>query len=94
MAQHKNSSGGGAVFRNQFKKKPTHPDFRGEVTIDGVEYEVSMWEKPGSVESFFSLGFRKKIYPKTKSPRDQAYDKALRDIHIQAGKGLSRREDS
>jgi hypothetical protein len=31
----------GALFRNDKKQGPSHPDYRGDVTIDGQKFWVS-----------------------------------------------------
>jgi len=36
----------GALFKNDKKEKDTHPDYRGDIKIDGVEYWLSAWIKP------------------------------------------------
>ncbi len=33
------------LFKNK-KEKETHPDFKGSVNVEGVEYWVSIWETP------------------------------------------------
>jgi hypothetical protein len=56
----------GAIFANERKEKPTHPDMRGEATIvspSGEVFEVwvSAWGKTSkSGKDFISLGFQHK----------------------------------
>jgi uncharacterized protein (DUF736 family) len=52
----------GTLGKNKNKTDEKHPDHRGRVIIDGVEYWVSAWIKVnGSTgERFFSLAFSKK----------------------------------
>lgn len=39
----------GSIWKNDRKEKDTHPDFRGEALINGVEYWVKAWRRqPGS----------------------------------------------
>lgn len=53
----------GALFKNDSKTDEKHPDYRGDVMIDGKEYWVSAWVKtagpaarnPGS--KFLSMSF-------------------------------------
>jgi len=33
------------VFLNDYKKKDSHPDFRGKAEIDGEEHECAVWVK-------------------------------------------------
>ena len=35
----------GAIWKNQDKTKPSHPDFRGNATVNGEEYWVSAWKR-------------------------------------------------
>jgi uncharacterized protein (DUF736 family) len=52
----KNNSG--AIFKNKRKEKDTHPDYRGNVVVNGKEMEVVMWVKESkSGEKFFSVAF-------------------------------------
>jgi len=34
----------GALFTNDRKEKETHPDYKGEINIDGKEYWLSGWK--------------------------------------------------
>lgn len=62
----------GAMFPND-KQKSTHPDFKGSINVDGVEYWISAWcktsgpssKKPG--QDFLSLS----ISPKDESREGQ-----------------------
>lgn len=35
----------GAVWKNQKKDRDTHPDFTGEMDVDGRKYWVSAWKR-------------------------------------------------
>ena len=35
----------GALFRNDRKEKPSHADYRGDLTIDGRKYWLNGWIK-------------------------------------------------
>lgn len=64
MAEYDNTNSG-ALFMNDRRTKPTHPNFKGSCTIktpDGelVEYWVSGWEKSGKKGPFVSLAFEPK----------------------------------
>jgi uncharacterized protein (DUF736 family) len=48
----------GALFRNDKKEKPSHPDYRGDCKIDGVDYRISGWIKESkNGGKFMSLSF-------------------------------------
>ena len=38
----------GALFKNEKKEKDSHPDYRGDVVINGKEMWVSAWIKQGN----------------------------------------------
>lgn len=35
--------GTGALFKNQYKKEEKHPDYKGEVEMGGLKYELAGW---------------------------------------------------
>ena len=35
----------GMLARNDRKEKETHPDFKGSINVDGVDYWLSAWVK-------------------------------------------------
>lgn len=35
----------GAIWKNRDKKEDKHPDFKGSLNIDGVDYWVSAWKR-------------------------------------------------
>jgi uncharacterized protein (DUF736 family) len=55
----KNNSG--ALFKNDRKEKDTHPDYKGNAVIDGVDMWVSAWLKTAqSGTKYMSLSFQPK----------------------------------
>ena len=59
----------GALFKNARKTKESHPDYRGDVTIEGHKYELVGWlrksQKSGA--TFLSL--------KVSEPRERGYSR-------------------
>ena len=35
----------GAIWKNDDKREDNHPDFKGSLNVDGVEYWVSAWKR-------------------------------------------------
>lgn len=57
----------GAIFRNDRKQQPNHPDHTGTCTIDGKEYYISAWVKQsGAGNKYFSLAFAPKEVQESK----------------------------
>lgn len=56
--------GYGAIFRDNKKTAENGPDYRGNVMVGGVVYELAGWIKNGGKGPFLSL--------KAQLPRDQA----------------------
>lgn len=50
----------GVLFRNDRKEKETHPDYKGQATVDGVDMWVSAWVKEGAKGKFMSMSFQPK----------------------------------
>lgn len=57
MTQYDNTNRG-QIWPNDRKEKDTHPDFKGSINVDGVEYWVSAWKrKPDANPKAPSLSF-------------------------------------
>ena len=52
--------GFGSLFKNKNKKKPNHPDYDGEVNIDGAMFKLAGWIKQGKKGTFLSLSVKPK----------------------------------
>lgn len=55
--------GSGALFKNDKGDNPARPDYRGDLMVGGVVYEVSGWIKPlpsDSEKRFMSLSAKPK----------------------------------
>lgn len=59
----------GALFKNDKEGgNPKWPDYKGQITVDGVEYWLSAWIKKGEKGTFMSLS----VKPKDKQSRPAA----------------------
>src|SRR4051794_4592130 len=59
MTQYDNTNRG-IVSKNTRKEKDTHPDIKGSINIEGVEYWLDGWQKQGSKGTFYSLSAKPK----------------------------------
>jgi hypothetical protein len=76
-------AGHGALFKNDKKEKPSHPDYRGDCTIEGRKFWMSAWIKEGQKGKYMSVAFRpaegEAAKPKPK-PQVKAAGKADDDV--------------
>jgi len=82
MSDRQEDAGTGALFKNDRKEKPSHPDYRGDCEIHGKPFWVSSWikvsEKTG--QKYMSLAFRPKEEVKPKPTASRAnFDKSIDD---------------
>jgi hypothetical protein len=79
--------GSGALFKNDKGDNPARPDYRGDVMVGGVLYELSAWIKPlpsDSTKRFMSIsakpkeqrGQQQRAQRPAPPPRRQSYDDA------------------
>jgi len=76
----------GSLFKNDKKEKDTHPDYRGDCTVNGEKKSIGAWiKKDKNGKSFMSLSFGEpfqktdKAEPK-KEPKKDAFDDLDDDI--------------
>lgn len=60
MAGYEKKDMSGSLFKNDRKEKDSHPDFQGDIIIDGKHYWLSGWVKEGQKGKFFSLAAKPK----------------------------------
>ena len=69
MEQRDNS---GVLFKEQDKKTPNHPDYKGNITVNGKPYWLSAWIKEGKTGKFMGLAVGPKEEANTSSPKSKS----------------------
>lgn len=52
--------GSGSLFQNDKGGNDARPDYRGDVLLDGVLYDIAGWKKQGAKGPFLSLAVKPK----------------------------------
>ena len=64
----------GSLFRNTRKETETHPDYTGDINIDGKLYWLNGWlEESKAGTKYFSLSVKPKDAPKS-APVKKSFD--------------------
>jgi len=51
----------GVLFQNYKKESDKHPDYKGELNVDGVEFQIAGWKKTSkNGNTFLSISINKK----------------------------------
>lgn len=72
----------GILSRNDRREKDTHPEYRGEINVNGVDYWLSAWvkERKDGSGKFFSLSVQpkeQKQAPKPSAPARMEEDDSI-----------------
>ena len=72
MAEKYDNTNGGALFPNDKKEKENHPDFRGNLDVDGKEFWIKGWKKTSKTGmKFLSLSVTAKEEAQSKPQTEE-----------------------
>jgi hypothetical protein len=77
MAQQFDGTNRGVISKNTRKELDTHPDIRGQINVDGVEFWLDGWlkQRTDGSGSFYSLSVKPKNAPAAAKPAQKAAPK-------------------
>ena len=64
--EQKNNSG--AIFKNENKTAENQPDYRGKMTVDGTQWEISLWVRESAAGNKYFSAAIKEPYVKPTEP--------------------------
>lgn len=72
MAEQYDNTNRGALFKNDRKESDSHPDYKGQINVDGVDCWLSAWLKTDkNGKKYMSLSVKKYMSLSVK-PKDAA----------------------
>lgn len=81
MSKDFDNTNSGALFKNDKKETPKHPDYRGEINVNGETFWLSAWlKKSKKGTSFMSLAVSKKDGERKAAPRREAVEDVETDF--------------
>lgn len=70
----------GALFKNDKKESDKHPDYKGNLDVDGVDHWIDAWVKTAeSGRKYMSISIKKKDAKKTEKPLRNEPERRGRD---------------
>ena len=71
----------GALFKNERKETDKHPDYKGSINVDGVEYWISAWlNESNAGKKYMGLKVNLKEATSAPAPAPKASDAFGDDI--------------
>ena len=71
MSEFKLKENTGFIFKNEHKKADNHPDYKGNINVDGKEKEIALWVKEKNGKKYFSASISNPyIKEHTKEPEN------------------------
>lgn len=64
----------GSLFKNERKESDKHPDYQGNIRVDGVDYWLSAWIKQSNTGKFMSLAVKPKVEKRDERPMREIVD--------------------
>ena len=66
----------GVLFKNDKKESEKHPDYKGNITVNGQDLWLSAWIKEGKGGKFMGLALSPKEQqaPQKSSPKSSGFD--------------------
>ena len=62
----------GVLFKNDKKESEKHPDYKGNITVNGQDFWLSAWIKEGKGGKFMGLALSPKDEMPSKAPPKKA----------------------